>query len=616
MRSSRFLCSVFCSLFSFAIFSIFGLSVVAQSSFSGKGVKVAIIDSGMDMRLPELKDQVVGGYDYVANLPVSQLTDPDGHGTRVAKVVQQMAPDAKLLIYRVLDDQGCVSCINLVIQAIRQAEADGADVINMSLGFDRSPKSPLIDAVNDAVKKEIVVVVAAGNEGLDGVDSPGTSSEAITVGATKAEEGGGPFYIVNWSSRGPMMNMLSIKPDVVAPGKNVKLQLKRQKVEFSGTSAAAPHVAGVCALLKEAHPEWTPRQIKAALSNNAISLNDEMGDPLDCFTQGAGLVDLDTAVKAETLIYPNSLSFGYVGRVSVGRKMVRSLTLENQSTETKTYRMQSFFNTSHPGVNITVPRKVTVPAKGKKRVWITITPTASKTEVYTGRIEFIASDQSMSIPFAIGMGDAPFGVESELLEAEETQNVKKARQTSQADSWVKPNRYDVHLYLPSAVDVCCVTAVPSGSNDSTSYPIYYQENLDKGACGFTWNGKGLAGNDLPEGKYKLKAIVYKNGEYKDNNYSRVFISRTPPRFTELTYPARGKSIQLKGIVEQHSRVDIYEFYWKKSSTDQWNRAELKKIKPGKYRFYLTKDQIQFGDEIDLKVVDERGSYSQCRKVVK
>ena len=159
----------------------------------GKGIKIAIIDTGVNYNHPDLygfgKDgKVIGGYDYIEN--DNSPLDTDGHGTQVAGVLaadgnlKGISPKAKILAYRVsADGEGVAS--DLISKAIHQAIKDDADIINISLGVNRT-EYEIDRAVNDAVDAGIVVVAAAGNSGPESstIGSPASNPNAITVGAT------------------------------------------------------------------------------------------------------------------------------------------------------------------------------------------------------------------------------------------------------------------------------------------------------------------------------------------------------------------------------------------------------------------------------------------------
>ncbi len=170
-----------------------GVNYPRDLGFTGEGIKIAIIDTGIDYTHPDLlgfgqDGKVIGGYNFVevGQRPI----DSNGHGTEVAGIVAAdgklvgLAPKAKLLAYKVSEDGESVAS-DKIINAIRQAVEDDADIINISLGVNRTnPK--LDEAVSDAVKKGIVVITAAGNDGpeMGSIGSPGINKNAITVGAT------------------------------------------------------------------------------------------------------------------------------------------------------------------------------------------------------------------------------------------------------------------------------------------------------------------------------------------------------------------------------------------------------------------------------------------------
>ncbi|MCR8843541.1 S8 family serine peptidase [Paenibacillus sp. SC116] len=161
-----------------------GSNILSQQ-YTGKGIKVAVIDSGINMEHPLFKGNIKKGYDYLDQDSVPQ--DETGHGSHVAGIIMQQAPDAELHIYRVFGGvKGQTNYSHFVVDAIQRAVQDKVQVINLSLNADiDAPGEPIARAVAEAVKQGVVVVKSAGNNGEDwSITSPGYGAEPIVVGAT------------------------------------------------------------------------------------------------------------------------------------------------------------------------------------------------------------------------------------------------------------------------------------------------------------------------------------------------------------------------------------------------------------------------------------------------
>jgi len=170
-----------------------GTGIPRIDGIDGTGIKIAIIDTGVDFNHPDLfgwgpDGKVIGGYNFIREdqLPM----DTNGHGTQVAGVIAAdgqlvgIAPKAKILAYKVSEDGEGVSS-ELITRAIEKAINDGADIINISLGVNKT-NAKIERAVNNALEKEIFVVTAAGNDGpgFKTIGSPGRNFGSVTVGAT------------------------------------------------------------------------------------------------------------------------------------------------------------------------------------------------------------------------------------------------------------------------------------------------------------------------------------------------------------------------------------------------------------------------------------------------
>jgi minor extracellular serine protease Vpr len=173
--------------------SLIGVEIPREQGFEGQGIKIGIIDTGIDYNHPDLLGfgpggKVVGGYNFVDN--DNKPIDTTGHGTEVAGIIaadgnlKGVAPKAELFSYKVSSNGESVSS-DLIVKAIHRAIEDKVNVINISLGVNKT-NDEIDQAVSEAVKNGIIVVVAAGNNGPDDstIGSPGKDPDAITVGAT------------------------------------------------------------------------------------------------------------------------------------------------------------------------------------------------------------------------------------------------------------------------------------------------------------------------------------------------------------------------------------------------------------------------------------------------
>ena len=299
----------------------------------GRGIGVAIIDSGIAVDHPALANRVVVSVDFTD--PRGRGHDVYGHGTHIAGIVaargyQQaaagadsgMAPAAHLINLKVLGNDGsgeAAAVVEAIDWAVRHRTQFGIRVVNLSLGAAPTQSykdDPICLAVERAVKAGLVVVASAGNygQGEDGklvfasVTSPGISPYAITVGATRTQGTVDPLddEIAPWSWKGPTLVDHLVKPDLVAPGsKIVSTAVKgsvlsnlladrfvdgpgaRDYVAMSGTSMAAAVVSGAAALVLDGQGDLTPLQVKLALQGSADFL-----PQAGLLTSGAGVLDL------------------------------------------------------------------------------------------------------------------------------------------------------------------------------------------------------------------------------------------------------------------------------------------------------------------------------------
>ncbi|MFW9911270.1 MAG: S8 family serine peptidase [Candidatus Thorarchaeota archaeon] len=291
--------------------------------YYGNGTTIAVLDSGAQGDHPDLQGQLIGFKDFIGlgtDMNPSDgidAYDDNGHGTAVASNAAGTgaasggnftgtAPGANLLIIKVLDSDGSGDD-SVLAQGIEFAVDQGADVISISLGGPWTESQfivePSVLAITAAVDAGVPVVVAAGNSGPASfsINSPGITQEAITVGASAGSAG-----VVAFSSRGPVERNINdplglyAKPDMVAPGSSVvsarwigsdyyeypiydQAEYGEYYTQWSGTSASAPQVAGLVAMLIQKHSGLTPTEAKIALMAGATDLG------ADSMEQGWGL---------------------------------------------------------------------------------------------------------------------------------------------------------------------------------------------------------------------------------------------------------------------------------------------------------------------------------------
>nr|WP_306672428.1 S8 family serine peptidase [Geothrix fuzhouensis] len=348
----------------------------ADYGADGQGIRVAVIDTGIDYTHPDLGGgfgpgfKVIGGYDFING--DGDPMDDNGHGTHVAGIVaasgiiKGVAPGAKLLAYKVLGASGSGSQ-STIIEGIDRAvdpdqdpgTDDGAQVINLSLGGTGDPDDAVSQVVDIAVNAGVVCVVAAGNSGSNysTIGSPACAREALTVGASDNQD-----LMAYFSSRGPSQPDLAIKPDLTAPGVSIRSTWPGGGYQVeSGTSMAAPHVAGAVALLLQLHPTWTPDIVKAVLSERAKDLGQ------DAFTQGNGRVQVVNSHLAKAAMIPNNLNFGNVA-VSQGMwSKTQTLNLKNLDSSSRTYTLTMQGQTA-PGSTWTITPSTVALNPGQSQV--------------------------------------------------------------------------------------------------------------------------------------------------------------------------------------------------------------------------------------------------------
>lgn len=253
-----------------------GSSSVWENGLTGKGVKVAILDTGVNANHPDLK--VVSGQSFVSYTDSYQ--DDNGHGTHVAGIIAALnnsigivgvAPEASIYAAKVLDENGD-GFTSDVVKAIEWSLNQGVNIINLSMGGKTSSRH-LEAALDDAYQHGALIIAAAGNQGNasgtgDTVDFPAAYESVIAVAAIDQQNRRASF-----SATGPAV-------EVAAPGVAIRsTYLNNEYVQVHGTSMAAPHVTGHLALLKQAYPNATNVQLRQMLREQTVDLGPLGRDP-------------------------------------------------------------------------------------------------------------------------------------------------------------------------------------------------------------------------------------------------------------------------------------------------------------------------------------------------
>ncbi|HEX7303147.1 S8 family peptidase [Lentzea sp.] len=342
-----------------------GAPAAHERGITGKGIKVAVVDTGVDEKHPDLAGQQVAEKNFTTD---PDNTDNIGHGTHVGATVAShgaqyggVAPGAQLLDAKVCTARGCQD--SAVIEGMRWAVEQGARVVNMSLS---GPDTPEVDPVEQAVDEltaqyGALFVIGAGNSGSPGtVGSPSTAEAALSVGAVDRDD-----QLASFSSKGPRAGDSGLKPEVTAPGVGIVAAAAGTNgghVAASGTSMATPHVAGAAALLRQEHPEWTPAQVKSALTTTA-----KPTAGVSAFDQGAGRIDVSKAID-QVLTGDATVNLGkHEWPHDDDKPEIRPITYTNPTGAAVTLDLV-LTGTAPRGVLALSASKVTVPAGGTASV--------------------------------------------------------------------------------------------------------------------------------------------------------------------------------------------------------------------------------------------------------
>ncbi|MGY1997072.1 S8 family serine peptidase [Streptomyces rochei] len=379
-----------------------------EAGLTGKGVTVAVLDSGVDAGHPDLAGRVAQSRSFI---PGEEVADRNGHGTHVASTVggsgaasdgkeKGVAPGATLAVGKVLSDEGFGSESEIIAGMEWAARDVDADIVSMSLGSTEPSDGtdPMARAVDTlSAETGALFVIAAGNTGSpSSVGSPGAADSALTVGAVDSADRAAWF-----TSAGPRYGDNALKPDLSAPGVGILAARSRltegsgDYTSLDGTSMATPHVSGVAALLAERHPDWSGARLKDALMSTATQLD------ASAYRLGAGRVSVPNAIGAE-ITATGSADLGFFSWPYDGNEPVtRTVTYANSSDVDVELKLS--VRGAPEGVATLADTTLTVPAHGTAATTVTGDGSRAPVGTTSGRIVASGADGTPLAHTAFGL---------------------------------------------------------------------------------------------------------------------------------------------------------------------------------------------------------------------
>ncbi|HYQ65029.1 S8 family peptidase [Actinophytocola sp.] len=480
-----------------------GAPAAWQRGLTGAGVRVAVLDTGIDTDHPDLAGKVALGEDFTGT---GGIEDGHGHGTHVASIItgtgaasagkyRGVAPDVTLAVGKVLDDSG-YGTDDSVLAGMRWAAAEsGAKVVNMSLGSNEAPdgQDPMSAAVNTLSRQYgTLFVIAAGNAGRDwSVSSPGAADDALTVGSVSKKDVPSDF-----SSRGPRFGDGAAKPEISAPGGGIVAAAPAgvpplgEPVgdgyqQLDGTSMATPHVAGAAAILAQQHPDWTGSTLKSALVSSAHEVAGA-----GVYRVGAGRLDVDRATSSP--VVATAAVSAYLPWPNTGSQERRTVTWTNSGDAPVTLALTADLvdgrgRPAPAGLVALASDGVTVPAGGSVPLDLVVTGQDGHTGTYSGVL--VATDAAGAVrtrtAISVYQQEQRFSFTPTLVDRDGTETTGDFRSIAfvvdlaSGDSYYVPTGQTVSLPRGRyAVHATIVTAAP-GQESSFTTISHPELNLDR-----------------------------------------------------------------------------------------------------------------------------------------
>jgi len=571
-----------------------------KSGYDGHGVKVAILDTGIDATHPDLAGRASATEDFTED---GSVVDTFGHGTHVASILggtgaasggsrKGVAPGADLLIGKVLDHNG-ESYESSVVDGMEWAAASGARVISMSLGtrLPAGADDPMAQAVDQlSASSGALFVIAAGNLGGTGgtIASPGSANSALTVGATSKTD-----TLADFSSRGPRIGDNGVKPEITGPGvgivaaraagTNLGPIVDDVYTRLDGTSMATPHVAGAAAIVAQRHPEWTGQQLKSAL----VASSKDNG--FTVWQQGAGRVDVPKALAETVLAEPAALSAGTFSDPYT-ETSTQEITLANTGESASTLSLATSLKdsagaTAPAGVLTLDQSSLTIPAGGSAKVKVTINPQAGPVGAYSGRVVATGPDGHVTV-VPVGFVKGP-----------------------------KLHAFTVQLELPAGLHQWFPSYEVDRVDDLETGP--YQQFLDGAWTRRTENGHDIVEQtvSVPEGIYNLaggvgwigKTLADNGGmatpvpEITVGKDTTVRLRSTDAMLVDVRRPAGSEDRTLNF---SFARTTQSGTIWRSAGAGNGARVEVMvtpTTKPAIGKFTFTHEHILAAQQVDLRL---------------
>ncbi len=414
-----------------------------QAGFDGSGVTIAVLDTGIDTRHPDLAGKVVDARNF--SCPASNINcktpdpadinDKFGHGTHVASIAagtgaasagkrKGVAFGASLLNGKVLNDQG-FGTFSGVMAGMQWAAAEKhASVVNMSLGGSPTDGQDPVSLLVNSLTKQFgtLFVIAAGNFGGEQtVATPGAADAALTVGAVDKQD-----KLARFSSRGPRLGDFAIKPNITGPGVGIIAARAQdgifdpvdpsdpQYTRLSGTSMATPHVAGAAAILRQKYPHLDPdpgrdaNRLKSLLVSTAASQPD-----LTVYQQGGGRVDVKRAISTTVFAEPSAVHLGFFPWPHGSEAPVTgSVTYTNLASQAATLDLSLTMKDSSgtpaaAGMVTLKPASLTVGAGATASAEVVLDARAGKVGLYSGYLTARRQGSAVEVSTPVGFLKEP-----------------------------------------------------------------------------------------------------------------------------------------------------------------------------------------------------------------